>query len=88
MEWQPIETAPKDGTILIGKIPNESPDLNREIKWAFGWCSLYKWEWAGMRKATWLKLNEEHQPTHWQPLPKPPQEEYQNEIKELTDDQV
>ena len=72
MDWHPIETAPKDGTILIGKIPNENPDLNREIKWAVGWCSLYKWEWAGMKKATWLKLNEEHQPTHWMPLPEPP----------------
>ena len=72
MNWQPIETAPKDGTILIGKISNENSDLDHEIKWFFGWCSLYKWEWAGMRKATWLKLNEEHQPTHWMPLPKDP----------------
>ena len=74
-EWQPIETAPKDGTVLIGKIPNGNLDFNNEIKWVSGWCALYKMEWGGMKKEIWLKLNDEHQPTHWMPLPKPPKQE-------------
>ena len=72
-EWQDISTAPKDGTVLIGKIPFENPLCEtRKIKWVSGWCSLYEMEWAGMKKATWLKLNDQHQPTHWMLLPAPP----------------
>jgi hypothetical protein len=72
-QWKPIDTAPKDGTILTGKIPSENPYPQvGEIKWVSGWCHLYKMKWAGMERATWLKLNDEHQPTDWMPLPLPP----------------
>jgi hypothetical protein len=66
MAWQPIETAPKDGTevLLWIKGDEESPrkgrweerlDLRRGHKWcvAYGWC--------------------EDTPTHWMPLPEPPE---------------
>lgn len=66
-EWQPIETAPKDGRDVLLWIPadEESPrkgrweklldDPSRPHRWcvAYGWC--------------------EDTPTHWMPLPSPPE---------------
>ena len=58
--WQPIETAPKDGTEILGW-PVEGGDNNIAIVYYFfrGWCS-------GDYGAD---------PTHWMPLPKPPDED-------------
>ena len=65
-DWQPIETAPKDGThVLLG--------------WAVGVglvLSGYWPDWRG-RKA-WVTCVGQYQgsaaPTHWMPLPPPPGE--------------
>jgi len=64
-EWQPIETAPKDGTVFLGyklgqfrecyKVPRDDCDM-----WCFG----------GTSGADDLFPN--IKPTHWMPLPKPP----------------
>ena len=64
-EWQPIETAPKDGTVFLGyklgqfrecyKVPRDDCDM-----WWFG----------GTSGADDLFPN--IKPTHWMPLPKPP----------------
>ena len=64
-EWQPIETAPKDGTVFLGyklgqfrecyKVPRDDCDM-----WCFG----------GTSGADDLFPN--IKPTHWKPLPKPP----------------
>ncbi len=62
--WQPIETAPKDGTLIIVGCPG-SPHL-----WDVG-----RWEkmkrvpdrWANSMGA--LPFT----PTHWQPIPEPPE---------------
>ncbi len=67
-EWQPIETAPKDGTdVLIGwfELPGQK--------------SMTIVFWHSFRKAwcnTWtlFSANAVSQPTHWMPLPEPPQE--------------
>ena len=56
-EWQPIESAPKDGTVVIFYVPHEinpSPVLCRADYFHNG-------------QAYWLKGA-----THWQPLPDPP----------------
>lgn len=60
-EWQPIETAPKNQRVLIGG----------------GGCPrVHENELRCFRTAGcgWAGLGTEEQPTHWMPLPKPPQE--------------
>lgn len=66
-EWQPIETAPKDGTAILvwdGK-------LVYEAEWWDAW-------YADSSKPGWMIANcdEEYgfyvKATHWMPLPTPP----------------
>lgn len=78
MKWQPIETAPKDGTSILGfQLWSIGP----------GWCVLTWTEWgehvdeAGLTeiKPGWT-IPEDHyatcwEPTHWMPLPEPPEGE-------------
>ena len=83
-EWQPIETAPKDGTELLiwakdvgvrvgyfGTEFNDAPEGSRPYA---GWWSL-----AGEISPAfpaWRDLEEvpaRNEPTHWLPLPEPPQ---------------
>ena len=64
-EWQPIGTAPKDGTVFLGyklgqfrecyKVPRNDCDM-----WCFGGTSGAD------------DLFPDIKPTHWMPLPKPP----------------
>lgn len=75
MEWQPIETAPKDGTyVLVG---------NDDGVWVASYCATYQ---SGFRPPNpWLSLFLNHThikrkegqhrnsvPTHWMPLPEAP----------------
>lgn len=71
-EWQPIETAPKDGTPFLGWCPQAPGSMKDEI------CALsfdpnadgrIPWCVAGVEeRLTWSE------PTHWMPLPPPPKE--------------
>lgn len=73
MKWRPIETAPKDGTLIllsggelkrayIGKRGRtETINGYDEFWWAEDYNSTY-----GCRKV---------HPTHWMPLPEPPEDE-------------
>lgn len=72
-EWQPIETAPKDGTdILLGYYPTwPGLDLGK------GSCEVAFWHGI---KNTWcgrvlLNADGHFSPTHWMPLPPPPKDE-------------
>lgn len=68
--WQPIETAPKDGTRL---------DL-----WAKAWLPAFdRFEYRRFADCVWMRGGDNHKPywlnldkewcaTHWQPLPAPP----------------
>jgi hypothetical protein len=60
MEWQPIDTAPKDGELILLFSPKGRGYLIDIGHWWF----RDKWE----RELGGAKLN----PTHWIPLPKPP----------------
>lgn len=67
-EWRPIETAPKEGcpVIILGNKDDVSEGRWKEKFWAWsasreGKCLPGCWVWAG-----------EGEPTHWQPMPKPP----------------
>jgi hypothetical protein len=65
-EWQPIETAPRDATRILGW----SIDDVRAVWW---------WEshWLdGRDRGGWMTDDSEYyertEPTHWHPLPDPP----------------
>lgn len=67
--WQPIETAPRDGSeILVGDFKETDVEDHcygvvfwREGKWTDGLGPA--WAWSG-----------EFYPTHWMPLPSPPEQ--------------
>jgi hypothetical protein len=59
MTWQPIKTAPKDATEILLWCSDEGT-----IR--MGWFTSLKWVGGYMAK--------ECDPTHWMPLPLPPQE--------------
>lgn len=60
MEWQPIETAPKDTTVLLygAKRLEMCVGMNHSRD---GWVTDTTSEWLSM-----------YTPTHWMPLPEPP----------------
>lgn len=65
MEWQPIETAPRDGThIFAGSLPG---------RWM---CSAFFEEHDSQWYVVGSHWTDAHDgtvnPTHWQPLPSPP----------------
>lgn len=63
-EWQPIATAPKDGSILIGWDPIKADE------WMTG-VEFMRW-----LDGRWLDpAAHTMRPTHWMPLPDPPQAE-------------
>ena len=59
--WQPIETAPKDGTYVLLYEPR---DDDHAIEVGFYECET----WYGMDHIYSIY------PTHWMPLPKPPEQ--------------
>jgi hypothetical protein len=66
-EWKPIETAPKDGTLVIALTP--APEF---VRWwtdpdFFG----EDYPWVGRDGSSY----KESHVTHWMPIPPPPQEE-------------
>ena len=67
-DWQPIETAPKDGTVILA--------------WRDGWVKPTLLLWLAHRDLEapgWCPYERQpirprgSQPTHWMPLPEPPQ---------------
>lgn len=65
-EWQPIETAPRDGRVLrLGWLPNECLEFDAVSHWADG-------EWAG----GWTPTHWQHRRGRKKfRLPAPPQED-------------
>lgn len=68
--WQPIETAPKDGTAII--VSNDCGS------WVAKYWAIYQSGYKADSPWFSLMLNHDHMPrggglpTHWQPLPNPP----------------
>jgi hypothetical protein len=64
-EWQPIETAPKDGSLFLGWAtwPEDPPD--------FYLCSYS----PSLGFSTYDVYENLVTPTHWMPLPLPPSEQ-------------
>ena len=67
LEWRPIETAPKDGSRLLGKIGDWTG-------FQFYWDAHHS-EWALCdAPLTFSPAQYGQDPTHWMPLPEPPKE--------------
>ncbi len=71
MTWQPIETAPKDGTPVLLLYDQEA------IQGHWSETDTHGGEW----KPIWLSVHgcgccgsDDKPPTHWMPLPEPPDE--------------
>jgi hypothetical protein len=81
-EWQPIETAPKDGTEIIVGNDQATVWITRGSWWSDGehWATqgydkqeeAAGW-WSYANSVGQDKLNDYRQPTHWLPMPTPPQ---------------
>lgn len=76
MEWQPIETAPKDGTRILVITKDGVCVVARWEKWLHisGW-TIYripddKMKWIG-KSTEWLIVNDV---SEWMPLPPPPKD--------------
>lgn len=75
MTWQPIETAPKDGTIVL--TAHKTKDGIRVVPAQWRASRLHaSLTLFGWHLCQWSDLNIEHSlsPTHWMPLPAPPRE--------------
>lgn len=72
MKWQPIETAPKDGTWFLGYTPRSIHGWPRRN--SKGSIISFRWWGKGSEdKIPWFSnMSGFPQPTHWMPLPDPP----------------
>lgn len=77
-EWQPIETAPKDGTLII---LSWLEDGEPQEQWPCQWGHIQRNGFfpgkVGMWTApdgsyTWGDSHPDGAPTHWRPFPTPP----------------
>jgi hypothetical protein len=80
MEWQPISTAPKDGTEIIGMYVHIETQVVHNVFWMgeddtdehgnadIGWWTYEYGEVGRLKLDGWMT------PTHWMPLPEPPKE--------------
>jgi hypothetical protein len=69
-EWQPIETAPRDGRRVLLFVPPYGPSTGH-------YRDDHNW---GESASSWFAhsvLNKEAEPTHWQPLPSPPETDHE-----------
>jgi hypothetical protein len=57
-DWQPIESAPKDGTRVLGYFPDLESGYHDTV-----WIDRLK---------TWVSRAYPAAPSHWMPLPPPP----------------
>lgn len=65
-EWKPIESAPKDGTLIMGW-EAKHPDISRFVRWGQIGFSPSVMAWV-----TPSKCAVSYPPTHWMELPEPP----------------
>ena len=75
MEWQPIETAPTDGTKILCWFPDlETWDVCRAASFEIYGERGFEWvdQWNDDTYGTQTKLRCE--PSHWMPLREPPKD--------------
>lgn len=77
--WQPIETAPRDGTEVIVGVDIATVWIVRSAAFVYGheWCE-YPIEkdgwWAYENSISQELLEGMYEPTYWMPLPNPPEQ--------------
>jgi Protein of unknown function (DUF551) len=75
-EWQDIESAPKDGSYMLMYFP-EVGYRSESIRVGFFDADKYakkpKPYFRGIGNPLGVKYERDNQPTHWMPLPKPPE---------------
>jgi hypothetical protein len=71
-EWQPIKTAPKDGTTVLAYFPTREGYFARQDVVPIHWT-----EWGN---GVWENSSSGHKvsdhPTHWMPLPSRPLQDF------------
>ena len=73
MKWQPIETAPKDGTPILLSVWEMGPDMS-SAAWRNGFWDMRHLDDGDFDE--WECLEREFgSPTHWMPLLAPPEAE-------------
>lgn len=87
MEWQPIETAPRDGTPILVRHHMHSNDVHGYVPWeeinvVIAWWDGEGWDMCFMEDGAADTEGYSSQffmpitaPMHWMPLPKPPSTE-------------
>ena len=70
MDWHPIDTAPKDGTMFLAYYGKKrcGPSVGA-MQWA-----IWEKDHNQRRFYSWTTLTESERATHWMPLPSPPAE--------------
>jgi hypothetical protein len=71
MNWFPIETAPKDGTPILGWIPDDG--VWTSVYWYRNeeWPHLNEWKLYSTGFECWYDGCD---PVYWMPMPEPPKE--------------
>jgi len=70
MKWEPIETAPKDGTAVDLWVGGERVS---DCEWINNYDGFCRFKDDGDCGMAWVRVDHEHgTPTHWMPLPQPP----------------
>lgn len=72
-DWQDIATAPKDGTRIDIYATTWRPAFNDFVGERFPNCVWMSGDSMSNRAPYWLNLHKDWHPTHWQPLPAPPE---------------
>lgn len=68
--WQPIATAPRDGTPILGVYDNDCAWEYRLVRWCIDDPDPdYPWQCIDAPDNSWA----EHRIHYWTPLPEPPQ---------------
>lgn len=68
-KWQPIETAPRDGTEVVVYCPGQRHPVFT-ASYIYGWSCSVEGRYSPMDD---FFGDEDKKPTHWMPLPEPPQ---------------
>lgn len=69
MEWQPIETAPANSTLILGRQGRKWLRFGQFI------TRVGRWYYSGTNeRMQYAEVSEDDVPTHWMPLPEPPKD--------------
>lgn len=79
-EWQPIETCPKDGSEFLAWVQAEyssRDDEGNHHRTEISFIDIISWRWdpvTGPYHGLQFSPIRDPAPTHWMPLPEPPEE--------------